>query len=99
MGFQSEERTLWEAPEVYLKMSPFANADKIEAPLLLLHGAQDNNPGTLPLQSERMYSALKGLGKETRLVMLPLESHSYQARESVLHMCWEMDAWLARHLV
>jgi len=97
-GFQSEERTLWEAPEVYMKMSPFANADKIDTPLLLLHGAEDNNPGTLPLQSERLYSALKGLGKESRLVMLPLESHSYQARESVLHMIREMDDWLSKHL-
>eukprot|EP00802_Teleaulax_amphioxeia_P004870 Tamp_04874.p1 GENE.Tamp_04874~~Tamp_04874.p1 ORF type:complete len:973 (-),score=164.66 Tamp_04874:223-2871(-) len=97
-GFQSEERTLWEAPEVYMKMSPFAQADKIDTPLLLLHGAQDNNPGTLPLQSERLYSALKGLGKDARLVILPLESHSYQARESVLHMLWEMDQWLSTHL-
>ncbi len=97
-GFQSEERTFWEAPETYFKMSPFMHADKIKAPLLLIHGDADNNSGTYPMQSERFYAALKGQGAPARLVMLPHESHSYRAKESVMHMLWEMHNWLERHL-
>jgi dipeptidyl aminopeptidase/acylaminoacyl peptidase len=96
-GFQAEERTLWQAPEAYFEMSPFVHADKIKAPLLLIHGAADNNSGTYPMQSERFYKALKGHGATTRLVMLPHESHGYRAWESIMHMVWEMDTWLSRH--
>lgn len=93
-GFQSEERSFWEAPDVYFTMSPFTHADKIDEPILLIHGQQDNNSGTYPIQSERFYEALKGLGGTARLVMLPHESHGYQARESVMHTLWEMTEWL-----
>ncbi|HSY00968.1 MAG TPA: prolyl oligopeptidase family serine peptidase [Acidobacteriaceae bacterium] len=93
-GFQNEERTYWEAPDVYNKMSPFAYADKIKAPILLIHGEADNNQGTFPIQSERFYDALKGHGATVRLVFLPLEAHGYAARESLLHMLWEMNNWL-----
>lgn len=93
-GFQNEERTYWQAPEVYYKMSPFSFADKLKTPLLLIHGEADNNNGTFPIQSERFYSALKGQGATVRFVLLPLESHGYQGRESVLHMFWEMNNWL-----
>jgi dipeptidyl aminopeptidase/acylaminoacyl peptidase len=95
-GFQSERRTLWEAPELYLKMSPFMVAHKIKAPLLLIHGEADNNPGTFPIQSERMYQAVRGNGGTVRLVMLPHESHGYAARESVEHTLWEMITWFDR---
>lgn len=97
-GFQSEERTLWEAPEVYNKMSPFNHVDKIKSPLLLIHGNADNNAGTYPMQSERFFKALKGHGATTRLVLLPHESHGYRAKESVLHTLWEMDNWLERYV-
>jgi dipeptidyl aminopeptidase/acylaminoacyl peptidase len=97
-GFQSEERTFWEAPQVYSRMAPFSYADKIDEPLLLIHGAEDSNPGTLPMQSERLFQAIKGLGGQARLVMLPKESHSYAARESVLQVMYEMDRWLQMHL-
>ncbi|MEO8795438.1 MAG: prolyl oligopeptidase family serine peptidase [Daejeonella sp.] len=97
-GFQQEERSYWEAPEIYNRMSPFAFADKIKSPLLLIHGEADNNPTTFPLQSERFFNALKGHGATTRLVMLPAEAHEYAARESVLHMMWEMDNWLNKYL-
>jgi dipeptidyl aminopeptidase/acylaminoacyl peptidase len=93
-GFQNEERTYWQAPQVYFQMSPFSFADKIKAPLLLIHGEADNSSGTFPIQSERLFSAIKGNGGTVRFVLLPLEAHSYQARESVLHMFWEMDRWL-----
>jgi dipeptidyl aminopeptidase/acylaminoacyl peptidase len=93
-GFQNEERTYWQAPEVYYKMPPFSFADKLKAPILLIHGEADNNSGTFPIQSERFYSALKGQGATVRFVLLPLESHGYQGRESVLHMFWEMNNWL-----
>ena len=94
VGFQSEERTYWEAPEVYYEMSPFNFADKIKEPLLMIHGEADNNSGTFPIQSERFYAALKGHGATVRLVKLPAESHGYQARESIMHMFYEMDTWL-----
>jgi dipeptidyl aminopeptidase/acylaminoacyl peptidase len=97
-GFQAEERTFWEAPEVYFRMSPFMNAGKMNEPILLIHGEADNNSGTFPIQSERYYHALKGLGKTARLVMLPYESHGYRARESILHMLWEMETWLDRYV-
>jgi dipeptidyl aminopeptidase/acylaminoacyl peptidase len=93
-GFQNEERTYWQAPEVYYKMSPFSFADKIKTPILLIHGEADNNTGTFPIQSERLFSAIKGQGGTVRFVLLPLESHGYAARESVLHMLWEMNNWM-----
>jgi dipeptidyl aminopeptidase/acylaminoacyl peptidase len=93
-GFQNEERTYWQAPEIYYKMSPFSFADKIKTPILLIHGEADNNSGTFPIQSERLFSALKGHGATVRFVLLPLESHGYAGRESVLHMFWEMNNWL-----
>jgi len=97
-GFQYERRTFWEAPEVYFSMSAFMHAEKINEPLLLTHGVIDNNSGTFPVQSERMYHAVKGLGGTVRLVMLPHESHGYRARESVLHTVWEMFDWMRRHV-
>jgi dipeptidyl aminopeptidase/acylaminoacyl peptidase len=97
-GFQNEERTYWQAPEVYFKMSPFSYADKIKTPLLMMHGEADNNTGTFPIQSERFYSALKGQGATVRFVLLPLEAHGYQGRESVLHMLWEMERWLDKYV-
>ncbi|MCR9101220.1 MAG: prolyl oligopeptidase family serine peptidase [bacterium] len=97
-GFQSEERTYWDAPEVYYTMSPFMHADKVNEPLLMIHGEADNNSGTFPLQSERMYQAINGLGGKARLVMLPHESHGYRARESIMHMLYEQDAWLEKYV-
>ncbi|HEX6101326.1 MAG TPA: prolyl oligopeptidase family serine peptidase [Thermoanaerobaculia bacterium] len=97
-SFQAEERTFWEAPETYMRMSPFTHAQKINEPLLLIHGVDDNNTGTFPIQSERLFAAMKGLGGTARLVMLPYESHGYRARESVLHMMWETDRWLERYV-
>ncbi len=97
-GFQNERRNFWEAPGVYAAMSPFNFADKINEPLLLIHGAADNNSGTFPIQSERFYAALKGHGATTRLVLLPHEAHAYRARESLLHMLWEMETWLETHV-
>ncbi len=97
-GFQNEERTYWQAPEIYYKMSPFSYADKIKTPILLIHGEADNNTGTFPIQSERFYNALKGEGATVRFVLLPLEAHGYQGRESVLHMLWEMENWLDKYV-
>jgi dipeptidyl aminopeptidase/acylaminoacyl peptidase len=97
-GFQSEERSYWDAPEVYYAMSPFMHADKMKTPLLLIHGEADNNSGTYPLQSERYFNALKGHGAKVRLVMLPKESHGYRAKESILHMLWEQDQWLEKYV-
>ena len=97
-GFQREERSYWDAPEVYYNMSPFMHADKMKTPLLLIHGAADNNSGTYPMQSERYFNALKGLGAPARLVVLPKESHGYRGKESILHMLWEQDQWLQRYV-
>jgi dipeptidyl aminopeptidase/acylaminoacyl peptidase len=92
-GFQSERRTLWEAPEMYLKVSPFMYANRIKEPILLIHGEADNNAGTHPIQSDRMYQGIKGNGGSARYVTLPYESHGYVARESVEHAIWEMLNW------
>ncbi|HZY33380.1 MAG TPA: prolyl oligopeptidase family serine peptidase [Rhodanobacter sp.] len=97
-GFQREERTYWQAPEVYERMSPFLHAGQMKTPLLLIHGQDDGNAGTHTMQSERYFDALKALGAPARLVLLPRESHAYRARESVLHVLWEQDQWLERHV-
>lgn len=97
-GFQNEQRTYWQIPDVYYKMSPFSYADKLKTPILLIHGEADNNSGTFPIQSERLYNAIKGNGGTARLVFLPQESHGYAAKESVLHMLWEMDQWLMKYV-
>lgn len=97
-GFQTERRTLWEAPETYLRMSPFLSAHKINEPILLIHGEADNNTGTFPIQSERMFTAIRGNGGTVRFVRLPHESHGYAARESVEHTLAEMIEWFDRHV-
>jgi dipeptidyl aminopeptidase/acylaminoacyl peptidase len=93
-GFQAEERSFWEVPDTYIKLSPFVHADKINAPLLLIHGDEDSNSGTYPVQSKRLFAALNSLGKTARLCLLPYEDHSYAAEESILHMLWEMERWM-----
>ncbi|HEY2413018.1 MAG TPA: prolyl oligopeptidase family serine peptidase [Pirellulaceae bacterium] len=97
-GFQSERRTLWEAPDIYLKMSPLLVADKINEPILLIHGEADNNAGTFPIQSERLYQAIRGNGGIVRYVTLPHESHGYAARESIEHTLFEMVSWFDKHV-
>ncbi|WP_166924326.1 prolyl oligopeptidase family serine peptidase [Xanthomonas sp. 60] len=93
-GFQAEERNYWQAQDTYLKMSPFNYAGNIKDPILFIHGVDDNNSGTFPMQSERMFAAVKGLGGTARLVMLPNESHAYRARESIMTMLAESERWL-----
>ncbi|MEP7270112.1 MAG: prolyl oligopeptidase family serine peptidase [Acidobacteriota bacterium] len=97
-GFQSERRTFWEAPEMYFKVSPFMVANKIKEPILLIHGEADNNAGTHPIQSDRLYQALRGNGGNVRYVTLPLEAHGYGARESIEHTLWEMITWMDRFM-
>jgi len=97
-GFQNEDRTYWQAPQLYFEMSPFSYADKIKEPILLVHGEQDDNTGTYPINSERLYAALKGNGGTTRFVYLPYEAHSYRGRENVLHLLWEQYQWLEKYL-
>jgi dipeptidyl aminopeptidase/acylaminoacyl peptidase len=97
-GFQSERRTLWEAPELYLKVSPFMFASKINEPMLMTHGEADDNTGTFPIQSERMYQAMKGNGATVRLVMLPHEAHGYAGRESIEHVLYEMISWFDKYV-
>ena len=97
-GFQSERRTLWEAPEIYVQMSPLMVAHKINEPILLIHGEADNNAGTFPIQSERLYHAIRGNGGIVRYVTLPHESHGYAARESIEHTLFEMTSWFDKHV-
>ena len=92
-GFQNEQRTFWEVPQIYSAMSPFNFAHKVNEPILLIHGEVDDNSGTFPMQSERFYMALKGHGAIVRYVTLPFEAHGYAARESVLHTVAEMLNW------
>jgi dipeptidyl aminopeptidase/acylaminoacyl peptidase len=97
-GFQAEPRTYWQAPEIYHQMSPFTHVPRINEPILLIHGMRDSNSGTFPVQSERMFSALKSAGATARYVQLPLEDHGYQARESRRHVLWEMITWLDKYV-
>lgn len=97
-GFQRERRTFWEAPEVYLAMSPFVHATRLKEPVLMFHGEADSNTGTYPIQSQRMYHALKGLGATARLVMYPHEDHIYAARESRLHVLAESFDWFDKYV-
>lgn len=97
-GFQSEQRNYWDVPDLYNAMSPFMNADKMKTPMLLIHGAADNNPGTFTLQTERYFQALKNLGAPVRMVLLPKEAHGYKAKENVLHTLWEQDQFLEKCL-
>ena len=97
-GFQNEERTFWQAKDLYLEMSPFAFADKIKTPLLMTHGEMDDNTGTYPINSERLYAAIKGHGGTARFVYLPYEAHGYKGKENVLHLLWEQGRWLDKYL-
>jgi dipeptidyl aminopeptidase/acylaminoacyl peptidase len=97
-GFQNEDRTFWQAPELYNEMSPFNHADKIKTPLLLIHGEMDNNTGTYPIQSERMFNAVKGHGGTVKFVSLPYESHGYAGRENILHTLAEQFEWLEKYV-
>jgi dipeptidyl aminopeptidase/acylaminoacyl peptidase len=97
-GFQAEPRSYWQAPDIYHAMSPFSHAPKIKEPILLIHGMRDSNSGTFPVQTERLFAALKGSGGNVRYVQLPLEDHGYVARESRRHVLWEMVTWLDSHV-
>jgi dipeptidyl aminopeptidase/acylaminoacyl peptidase len=97
-GFQSERRSLWEAQDTYLRMSPFMFADKIKAPILLVHGEADDNSGTFPIQTERMYEAIRGNGGTVRLVFLPSEAHGYRAKETIEHLLWEKFTWFDKYV-
>lgn len=97
-GFQSERRSVWEAPDVYRQVSTFFFADKIKSPLLIMHGADDANPGTTPLQATKLFEAIRGNGGTTRLVMLPHEPHWYTAKESNEQVAYEMLTWFDTHV-
>ena len=97
-GFQNEDRTYWQAPDLYHDMSPFSYADKIKTPILLIHGEADDNTGTFPINSERLFAAIKGNGGTVRFVFLPYEAHSYRGKENLLHMLWEQYQWLEKYV-
>ena len=97
-GFQNEDRTYWQVPQLYYEMSPFSYADKIKTPLLLIHGDSDDNTGTYPINSERLFAAIKGLGGTVRFVFMPFEAHGYRGKENILHVLWEQDQWLEKYV-
>jgi dipeptidyl aminopeptidase/acylaminoacyl peptidase len=97
-GFQNEDRTYWQDPQLYNDMSPFMFADKIKTPILLIHGDMDDNTGTFPIQSERLFNAIKGNGGTVKYVSLPYEAHGYRGRENILQMLYEQNAWLEKYV-
>jgi dipeptidyl aminopeptidase/acylaminoacyl peptidase len=97
-GFQNEERTYWDDPKLYYEMSPFSYADKIKTPLLLIHGDADDNTGTYPINSERLFAAVKGFGGTVRFVFLPYEAHGYRGRENLMHKLWEQYQWMETYV-
>jgi dipeptidyl aminopeptidase/acylaminoacyl peptidase len=97
-GFQSERRTLWQARDNYVKLSPVMHADKLNEPILIIHGEADQNPGTVPIQSEKLFESVRGTGGTSRLVMLPHEQHGYSSREAVEHVLAEQLSWFDRYV-
>jgi acetyl esterase/lipase len=97
-GFQAEQRSYWDATDTYTRMSPFTYANRVNEPILMIHGEADDNSGTFPIQSERFYAALKGHGATVRYVVLPFEAHGYRARESTKHTLAEMVNWLDQYV-
>jgi len=97
-GFQSERRSLFEARDVYIQLSPTFFADQVNEPVLIIHGDDDSNPGTLTFQSEVFFEAVRGSGGTARLVLLPFEDHGYRARESVEHVLWEQLKWFDKYV-
>ena len=97
-SFQNEDRTYWQAPQLYFDMSPFSFAHQLKTPILLVHGEADDNTGTFPIQSERMFQALKGNGGNVRYVVMPYEAHGYRGKENILHLLWEEHQWLEKYV-
>lgn len=97
-SFQNEDRTYWQVPQLYFDMSPFSYAHQLKTPILLVHGDTDDNTGTYPIQTERMFAALKGNGGNVRYVSLPYEAHGYRGKENVLHLLWEEHMWLEKYV-
>ena len=97
-GFQSERRSLFEARDVYIQVSPTFFADQVDEPVLVIHGNDDSNPGTLTFQSEVFFEAVRGSGGTARMVLLPFEDHGYRARESVEHVLWEQLRWFDKYV-
>ncbi|MDP1844967.1 MAG: prolyl oligopeptidase family serine peptidase [Sediminibacterium sp.] len=97
-GFQNEDRTYWQAPQLYYEMSPFSYADKIKTPILLIHGEMDDNTGTFPINSERLFAAIKGNGGTVRFVYMPYEAHGYRGKENLLHVLWEQFQWVEKYV-
>ena len=97
-GFQNERRSVWKGQSVYLQVSPFFFADKIKLPLLIMHGTDDANPGTTPLQAVKLYEAIRGNGGTSRLVMLPHEPHWYAAMESNEQLAYEELRWFDQYV-
>jgi len=97
-GFQSERRSLFEARDVYIELSPTFFADQVNEPVLVIHRNDDSNPGTLTFQSEVFFEAVRGSGGTARMVLLPFEDHGYRARESVEHVLWEQLRWFDMHV-
>jgi dipeptidyl aminopeptidase/acylaminoacyl peptidase len=97
-GFQNERRSVWEASDVYLKVSPFFSADRLKTPLLIMHGAEDANPGTPTSESIKLYEAIRGNGGTARLVLLPHEPHTYTAMESNEQLIYEMLRWFDKYV-
>ena len=64
-----------------LVYDPYVSADKIKAPLLLIHGTGDTN--VVPTESEQMFTALRMLGREAELVRVQGENHGINSKPSV----------------
>ena len=91
--------TLKDSTQVYLDHSPISYADKVETPVLLLHGEADHR---CPIeQSEQYFVSLRRLGKEVEFVRFPGCSHLFlrlghpKMREEYLARTL---AWLDKYL-
>jgi len=97
-GFQTDDRELWDGRNFYLEMSPLLFAERITGALLMYHGMEDQNVGTDPINSERMFDAMEALGKTAALYKYPYEDHGQIAEETILDQWARFVAWLDKYV-
>lgn len=86
----------WNNPDLFTKQGSLFNADKINTPLLLLHGTVDTN---VPIgESIQLFNALKILGKTVELVTVNGENHFIADYSKRILWHNSIMAWFARWL-
>ena len=86
----------WNNPRLYTEQSPLFSADKINTPLLLLHGGVDTN---VPIgESIQMFNALRILGKTVEFITVDGENHAIYGYQKRIDWNKTIHAWFAKWL-